>query len=103
MPEENPQQLEQAFEAAMRGIISGAASLPTPVRFTRLEGLVNRYGGKIAADKVLSRPNPGDGFVNLLLTGRQNLVYSVEYLVLQDPWSSLFSDEQKAIARLRLA
>jgi 5-methylcytosine-specific restriction protein A len=38
----------------------------------------------------------------LFLRGPENLTISVEYLVLQSPWRTLFSDEQLAVARQRL-
>lgn len=94
--------LEQQFEAALRTSIQLAASLEPPVRFTRLNKMVNQLGAKTAADRVLANERMGDGLANLALTGLGNLQYSVEHLVQQEPWSTLFTEEQLAIAKKRL-
>ncbi|MEZ2720826.1 hypothetical protein ACBP46_05285 [Paenalcaligenes hominis] len=94
--------LEQEFETALRTIIQHAAGLEPPVRFTRLSKMVNQIGAKAAADRVLANERVGDGLANLALTGLENLQYSVEYLVQQEPWSALFTQEQLTIAKKRL-
>ncbi|GGE69852.1 hypothetical protein GGR41_002055 [Paenalcaligenes hominis] len=94
--------LEQQFETALRACIQHAADLDPPVRFTRLSKLVNQIGAKAAADRVLANERVGDGLANLALTGLENLQYSIEHLVQQEPWSALFTAEQLAIAKKRL-
>ncbi|MGL5071316.1 MAG: hypothetical protein ACRC61_08625 [Aeromonas salmonicida] len=64
--------------------------------------MVQEHGGRAAADKLLASTNPSTGFTELCLRGKENLKLSVEYLVLQEPWQSLFTDVQLEIARKRL-
>jgi hypothetical protein len=64
--------------------------------------MVQGNGGKAAADQLLASTNPASGFTELFLRGREYLKYSVEYLVLQEPWRELFSEEQLAEATKRL-
>jgi len=94
--------LEEEFHAAMLNIYERAAQLKPPYRATRFRQMVQGNGGKAAADQLLASANPSAGFTELFLRGRENLKLSVEYLVLQEPWSCLFSDEQLAVARKRL-
>jgi hypothetical protein len=94
--------LEEQFHAAMLGIHEQAARLKPPYRATRFRQLVLSSGGKAAADQLLVPGNPSDGFTELFLRGREHLKLSVEYLVLQEPWRPLFSDDQLAVARRRL-
>lgn len=94
--------LEEQFHAAMLGIHEQAARLKPPYRATRFRQLVLSSGGKAAADQLLVPGNPTDGFTELFLRGPENLKLSVEYLVLQESWRPLFSDDQLAVARRRL-
>lgn len=95
-------QLEEQFHAAMLHIYERAARLKPPYRATRFLQMVQGSGGKAAADQLLTGVDPSSGFTELFLRGRENLKLSVEYLVLQDPWRTLFTDEQLAEARRRL-
>lgn len=95
-------QIEEQFHAAMLNIYERAAQLKPPYRATRFLQMVQGSGGKVAADQLLASTNPSAGFTELFLRGRENLKLSVEYLVLQSPWRSLFSPEQLAVARERL-
>lgn len=95
-------QIEDQFHAAMLHIYESAARLKPPYRATRFLQMVQGSGGKSAADQLLGGTNPSSGFTELFLRGPENLKLSVEYLVLQDPWRSLFTDEQLAEARRRL-
>lgn len=95
-------QIEEQFHAAMLHIYESAARLNPPYRATRFLQMVQNSGGKSAADQLLSGTIPSSGFTELFLRGSENLKLSVEYLVLQDPWRSLFTDEQLAVARKRL-
>lgn len=94
--------LEEQFHAAMLHIHEQAARLKPPYRATRFRQLVLSSGGKAAADQLLASTSASDGFTELFLRGRENLKLSVEYLVLQEPWKALFSEEQLAVARRRL-
>lgn len=97
-----PSQVEEQFHAAMLNIYECAARLKPPYRATRFLQMVQGSGGKAAADQLLSGANPSAGLTELFLRGRENLELSVEYLVLQKPWTGLFADEQLAVARKRL-
>jgi len=94
--------IEDQFHAAMLHIYERAAQLKPPYRATRFLQMVQSSGGKSTADQLLGSTIPSSGFTELFLRGSENLKLSVEYLVLQDPWRSLFTDEQLAEARTRL-
>ncbi len=94
--------LEDQFHAAMLHIYECAAQLKPPYRATRFLQMVQSSGGKVAADQLLASANPSAGFTELFLRGRENLKLSVEYLVLQQPWNQLFTEEQLEVARKRL-
>lgn len=47
-------QLEQEFHKAMLNIYQEALNLPQPYKATRFLQIVNEFGGKEAADKLLS-------------------------------------------------
>ena len=58
----------------------------------------------VARQRLISfwrQPIPA-GSTELFLRGRENLKLTVEYLVLQKPWSRLFGDEQSTVYRKRL-
>lgn len=95
--------LEKQFETAVYGIIRKAENLTPPVKFTRLKKMVETYGGKNAADRIIASSKIGDGFTNLFMSGKENLNLSIEYLILQEPWKQLFTAEQLQIAEKRLA
>lgn len=94
--------LEEDFHAAMLHIYESAARLNPPYRATRFLQIVQRFGGKAAADQLLGGSDPSSGFTELFLRGPENLKLSVEYLVLQDPWRPLFTVDQLAEAQRRL-
>jgi hypothetical protein len=94
--------LEDQFHAAMLHIYESAACLNPPYRATRFLKMVQGNGGKAAADQLLAAANPSAAFTELFLRGREQLKLSVEYLVLQEPWRVLFSEQQLAIATKRL-
>jgi hypothetical protein len=97
-----PSHLEEQFHAAMLHIYESAAQLNPPYRATRFLQMVQGSGGKVAADQLLASTNPSAGFTELFLRGKENLKLSVEYLVLQDSWKDLFTEEQLTVARKRL-
>ncbi|ELU9052079.1 hypothetical protein ACX02_23900 [Vibrio parahaemolyticus] len=94
--------LEEQFHAEMLKVYESGVRLIPPFRATRFLGLVNRIGGKAAADQLLATPNPSTGFAELFLRGREALKLSVEYVILQERWHPLFSEEQRTIAKKRL-
>jgi hypothetical protein len=95
--------LETAFHAAMLQLYYAcAARLKPPYFAARFLELVLEHGGKHAADRLLASPALAPVFAELCLRGPEHLSYSVEHLVLQAPWRTLFSGEQLAIARERL-
>jgi len=96
-------EVEQQFNEAMRQIYDKSKELTPPYRPTRFKKMVDERGGKQVADELLSSPNQiHDGLVELSLRGKDALKLTVEYLVLKPEYSSLFTPEQKAIAKKRL-
>ena len=63
-------------------------------------GMVVDRGGLSSAKHLISGSQLSDGFVRLWEEGRLDL--SVEALVLQEPWSSLFTHEELAESCRRL-
>lgn len=90
------------FHLAMLGIYDAALKLKPAYRATSFLRMLNEHGGKETADRLLATSKPSQGFTELFLRGKDNLTLSVEYLVLQSPWRTLFSMEQLEIARERL-
>jgi len=86
----------------MLAIYDTALKLKPPYRAAHFLQMLGEYGGKGTADKLLATSKPSAGFTELFLRGKQNLKLSVEYLVLREPWRTLFTEEQLAIARKRL-
>ena len=87
----------------MLAIYDKAWDLPKPYRPTEFKRMVLNYGGKEAADRLLATSNPSAGLPQRFLHGGYDaLKISMEYLVLSDPWKTLFTEEQLAVARKRL-
>lgn len=95
-------EISDQFHNAMLGIYDAALQLTPPYPAKLFLRMVQENGGKLAADKLLATPQPSQGFTELFLRGKENLRLSVEYLVLQNPWRTLFTGEQLVIARKRL-
>jgi len=85
----------------MLGIYEAAKQLDPPYHAMRFHQMVNRCGGKEAANRLLAKDQPSEGFTELFLRG-ERLDLSVEFLVLDNPWRTLFTPEQLDIARERL-
>ncbi len=68
---------------------------------TRFLHMVEELGGLRAAQQLLSSDAPASGFERLWELGRTDL--TVESLVLQEPWSRLFSDDELREAERRLS
>lgn len=62
--------------------------------------MVVEHGGVETARRLLHARKVSDGFTTLWENGRLDL--SVEAVVLQEPWSDLFTDGELAIAEKRL-
>jgi hypothetical protein len=86
----------------MFDIYDAAKRLKPPYHPTEFRRMVSDLGGKEAANRLLAAKNVSSGFAELYTRGPENLKLSVEYLVLQEPWRTLFRPEQLAVARRRL-
>ena len=93
--------LEKRFHLAMLDVYSKAKG-ETGYNATRFLQMVQEQGGLNAARQLLGGnvTDVSEGFTQLALKGRLDL--TVEALVLQDEWQSLFSPEEKRVARRRL-
>lgn len=97
------EEVELQFNEAMRQIYDKSKELTRPYRPTRFKKMVDKRGGKQVADELLSSPNHiHDGLSELASRGPEALKLTVEYLVLKPEFSSLFSQDQKEIAKKRL-
>lgn len=97
------QKLLDEFHQEMQAIYDSALKLKPPYRATYFLQMLGEHGGKGTADRLLATSKPSAGFTELFLRGKENLRLSVEYLVLSEPWRELFTADQLAIARKRLA
>ena len=91
--------LEDAFNEEMVNIYRKALD-ECRYQASYFLNMVTDKGGKNAALELITSSKPSDGFTKLWSLRRLDL--TVEALVLQKPWSTLFSDEVLAIARRRL-
>ncbi|CQI96092.1 hypothetical protein B4900_11380 [Yersinia rohdei] len=96
------EELIDRFHKEMLGIYNSALNLTPPYRATRFYQMVLQHGGYETAKRLLTTGNPSEGFTQLYLRGPENLRLSVEYLVLQQPWSILFEEQHLAKAKKRL-
>ncbi len=91
-------ELEDRFHQEMLRIHREAAEFDYhPSYFLQM---VVSQGGVSAAKQLLSSSNPQSGFTRLWEEGRLDL--SVEAIVVQEPWASLFTDGELTEARNRL-
>ena len=90
---------EQSFHAAMVGIYE-TAKADCRYTATRFIQMVAAEGGLEAAQRLIHSKEPSDGFTTLWEHRRLDL--SVEALVLRSEFESLFSEEERIIARRRL-
>ena len=67
---------------------------------TRFRQMVDRRGGVETARRLLSKPDVSSGFLKLKEAGKLDL--TMEYLILQRDFTSLFTFEERGIARGRL-
>jgi len=92
-------QLEAEFHEAMLNVYRRAKS-ECGYNATRFLQMVSEQGGLQAAKTLLYKEGYSDGFVELWQYGRLDI--SMEALILREPWSSLFTAEELAIAHRRL-
>jgi len=95
-----PEDLKDQFHQQMIGIYRNAL---TQARYEAKQFLrmVTVQGGLAAAKALLHTPYLPDGFAELWQRGRLDL--TMEYMLVQPPWNSLFTEEELKIARDRLA
>ena len=92
------EQLESDFHQAMVNVYHAAASLGyRPTYFLRM---VSEHGGVITAKRLLRAAEHQSGLTRLCELNRLDI--SAEALVLQERWQTLFSDEERQMARERL-
>mgnify|MGYP002622247027 CR=1 FL=1 len=90
----------EAFETAVRETIDRCRSeLRYNPRHFRV--MVNQYGALETARRLLRAPSVSDGFVSL--AERDRLDLAIEVLVVDERFAELFTDEERTIARRRLA
>ncbi len=91
--------LETKFHQEMLRIYDEAVKLRYhPTRFLQM---VEEHGGREAAKRLLAGDTLSSGFVRLFELGRTDL--TVESLVLKEPWTQLFTDDELSEAERRLA
>ena len=95
-----PLSLEIAFDGRMRQVAYDAQE-QAGFNAMRYLQMVNRHGGIVAAHRLLAAKVASPGFDALFEAGFKEL--SVEAVVLDERFSELFSDAERAIARDRLA
>lgn len=92
-------QLDDTFHQRMIGIYD-AALRECNYRATRFLQMVTDQGGVQAAKALLHAEGYSEGLTALWEHKRLDL--SMEALVLQEPWSALFTEEELSVARKRL-
>ncbi|MBL0922298.1 MAG: hypothetical protein IBJ10_09250 [Phycisphaerales bacterium] len=92
-------ELESAFHEAMLGVYARARD-EAGYNATRFLVMVRQHGGVATAKTLMSSQTPSEGCIELLQRGRADL--SVEALVADPKWSSLFDEDQIRRARERL-
>ena len=90
--------LELGFHEAMLGIYHDAAALG--YRASYFLRMVQERGGVGAARHLLADTEAQSGLTRLWQLNRLDI--SVEALVLDDRWRTLFNDEERSIAQERL-
>ncbi|AZV42010.1 5-methylcytosine-specific restriction enzyme A [Peribacillus asahii] len=94
----NQRQLEIQFHKDMLNIYENARKIG--YNASRFKQMVANQGGLNVAKKFISSNSPSDGFTSLLLLGRLDL--TVEALVLEEAYQSLFSEEERQAVLDRL-
>jgi hypothetical protein len=94
----NLRDLEKQFDEAVDDLYR--QWLDIGHRASRFRQMLNRHGALRTVKKLLYRTGIPFGFNRLLELGRPDL--TIETLILKEPWNSLFSDDERAIAMQRL-
>lgn len=90
---------EQEFH---REMVEGAETLKREIGYnpTRFNQMVAEHGGPEAARQLLTGRDASDGFTTLWEAGRLDM--SIEEAALLPWYGSLFSEDQRSVARRRL-
>jgi hypothetical protein len=91
--------IEKEFDTAMMGIYH-RAKYEADYNATRYLRMLRDHGGVQTAKILLHASNVSDGYT--ALWERKRLDLTVEALILEEKWSSLFSDAEREIGRNRL-
>ena len=89
---------ERDFDRAMRQLYLDARD--AGYNATYFVRMLNELGGVLTAKRLVGSTQPSDGFTRLWEMDRLEL--SVEALVLDAKWRTLFSDIERGAARRRL-
>jgi len=90
--------MEKQFHRAMAKIYEEAKKEGyTASYFLRM---LSEHGGVETARRLVNSDTPSEGFTRLWMMKRLDL--SVESLILKSEWKSLFDDEERERARVRL-
>ncbi|MDQ3660995.1 MAG: hypothetical protein M3454_08075 [Actinomycetota bacterium] len=92
--------IERAFDRAMVAVYQRAKQ-EAGYNATRFLQMISEHGGVATARQLLHASGGSDGFTALYQAGRLDL--SVEYHVLLEEFHELFTEEEREIARRRLA
>jgi len=91
--------IEKEFDIAMMDIYH-RAKYEAGYNATRYLQMLQEHRGLGTANILLHTPHVSDGFTALWERGRLDL--TVEALILKKKWHSLFSEEERQIAKKRL-
>lgn len=94
------QDLERAFDGAMMEVYRRALT-EAHYNAARFFNMLHDHRGLGTARILLHAPHVSEGYTALHECGRLDL--TVEALILQKKWYPLFSDQERQIARQRLA
>lgn len=90
--------LEEEFHGACEAAVQECRALGyTPTAWI---GMMQRYGGVVAAKRLLVSGDLQPGLLRLLKLGRIDL--TVEHVVRLDRWYDLFNDQDRELATWRL-
>jgi hypothetical protein len=96
------EKLRQACEEA-KALAKKHKKKFNPTMFIKM---LNEQGGFNTACSLLQNDNVGSGFTDLWILGKdiksETLCFSMEAIILQEPYCQLFSPEQLKIAKKRL-
>lgn len=91
--------IEQDFTEAMFNIYKSARD-ECSYNATRFLHMLNEHNGLETARILIHSDKVSDGYI--ALWERQRLDLTVEALILSEPWSQLFTEQELSIARNRL-